>query len=176
MKKHYPFLALIFVVFLLLVSGTAFAQDSPGDNFVRETRDQGIRQNFLRELGLNREQIQQIRLLNSKRAPLMQEAQKNVREANRNLDQAIYSDSIDENLIQLRLQEVQKAQGEVFKIRAMSEFEVRKILTPEQLTKFRELRDRFANRVKNTQQRIRTQEQESSPRQTRKSDKTRPTN
>jgi periplasmic protein CpxP/Spy len=158
MKKINPFLTLTAFVFLFLVSGIAFAQDKPGDNFIPEEKEQGVRRNFLRELGLEREQIRQIRQLNAKRTPLMKEAQKTLRQANRELDEAIYSDSPDEKVVQLRLQEVQTAQSEVFKIRAMSEFEVRKILTPEQLTKFRELRERFAERIKNNQRRVRTKD------------------
>jgi Spy/CpxP family protein refolding chaperone len=83
----------------------------------------------------------------------MQDAQKRLREANRNLDLAIYADSIDETSIQFQLKEVQTAQAEVQKIRAMSELEIRKILTPEQLVIFRDLRENFANRLRNNQQR-----------------------
>lgn len=164
MKKNNFILILISFVFLLAVSGGTMAQQKPGDNFVPSEDDQFVRQNFLRELGLNREQIQQIRMLNSKRTPLMQEAQKVFREATRNLDQAIYADYIDEKTIQLRLQEVHASQAEMFKIRVMNEFEVRKILTPEQLTKFRELRERFANRVNNNQ-RIQNRQQDIPARQ-----------
>lgn len=167
MKKLNPFLILISFVLLLFVSSGVNGQDKPGDNFAPQQNEQFVRQNFLRELGLDREQIQQIRMLNMNRAPLMQEAQKRLREANRNLDQAIYADLIDEKAIQLRLQEVQAAQSEVFKLRAMNEFEVRKILTPEQLTKFRELREKFANRINNNnqQQRLQNNRQDAPARQ-----------
>jgi Spy/CpxP family protein refolding chaperone len=164
MKQINPFLNFIALFFLLLFSGIVFAQDKSGDNFAPEEKTQGVRQNFLRELGLDREQIRQIRMLNAKRTPLMKEAQKTLRQANRYLDEAIYADSIDEKLIQTRLQEVQTAQAEVFKIRAMNEVEVRKLLTPEQLTKFRELREQFAERVKNNQQRIQNRIQDSQKR------------
>lgn len=99
--------------------------------------------NMLAQLGLAREQIQQIRRLNTERKPLMQAAQLRFRDANRMLDEAIYADTIDETLIEVRLKEVQSAQSEVQRIRYNSELSIRKILTPDQLVRFREMRQRF---------------------------------
>ncbi len=152
-------------VIFLLVSFSAASAQNPNNFDEKADGDQTVRLNFLRELGLSREQIQKIRILNSERAPLMMEAQKALREATRNLDQAIYADSIDESVVQNRLNEVQIARNEVFKIRAMSEFEIRKVLTPEQLTRFRELRDRFNNRNAAIQKRIQNRQQQNQNRQ-----------
>src|SRR5207237_5219391 len=69
------------------------------------------------------------------------------RDANRSLDQAIYADNINEDEIQTRLKEMQMAQAEVVKLRNMRELAVRKILTQEQLTKFRQLREEFERRM-----------------------------
>ena len=71
----------------------------------------------------------------------------------RNLDQAIYADAVNESEIQNRLKELQAAQAEIARIRAMSELEVRKILTPEQLVKFRDLRRLFAEKRENFDER-----------------------
>ncbi len=152
MKKTNLTILLFSAVFLLFSFSAINAQDEFVDNMPPQNEPL-VRQNLLRELGLTQDQIRQIRILNAQRKPLMQEAQKRLRLANRNLDQAIYADAVDETDLQLRLKEVQTAQAEVFKIRAMSEYEVRKILTPEQLATFRDLRERFANRRKENQQR-----------------------
>lgn len=93
------------------------------------------------QLGLSREQIQQIRRINQERQPLMREAQERLRDATRALDQAIYADKLSEEDIQASLKDVQTAQAEVVKIRSMTELEVRKILTAEQLAKFIKLRE-----------------------------------
>jgi Spy/CpxP family protein refolding chaperone len=98
---------------------------------------------MLRELGLSREQIEQIRQVNLERKPLMDEAQRRSRAANRALDEAIYADQLNEAEVEVRLKEAQLAQGELARIRYMNELSVRRILTPEQLTRFRELRRRF---------------------------------
>lgn len=116
---------------------------------------QDDRGDVLRELGLSQEQVQQIRRLNAERRPLMQEAQRRMREANRALDEAIYADEINEATVQARLKDVHAAQGEVARIRFMNEFAVRKILTPEQLVRFRELRAQFEERRQNFERRRR---------------------
>lgn len=112
---------------------------------------QDLRQNMLLQLGLSREQIQQIRRLNAERKPLMDEAQRRFREANRSLDEAIYADQVNDQDFQDRLKEVQRAQAEVARIRSLNELSVRKILTPEQLQRFRDLRRRFEERRDNLQ-------------------------
>ncbi len=104
---------------------------------------QDVRQNVLMQLGLSREQVQQIRRLNQERKPLMDEAQRRVREANIALDMAIYSDQTSDADVEARIKDVQLAQAEVAKLRFANEYAVRKVLTPEQLVRFRELRQRF---------------------------------
>lgn len=134
----------------LALASTVTAQDGrPMDGPPRpdDSRDAGrnpnMRSNALRQLGLSVQQIRQIRALNAQRGPMMQSAQQRFREANRALDEAIYADQIDEALIQERLRGVQLAQAEILKFRFMNELAVRRILTPEQLTRFREMRQRF---------------------------------
>jgi Spy/CpxP family protein refolding chaperone len=102
------------------------------------------RPDLLRELGLSTDQLQQLRRLNRERKPLMEQAAQRLREANRNLDAVIYADNLDENEVQVRLKEFQSAQAEIARLRIMGELQVRRVLTPEQLIKFRELRARFA--------------------------------
>ena len=145
------FTTLIFTGFLTAFTFLSVeAQDEiPPNDAPVQNLNQQRRPNLLAELNLTPEQIQQIRRVNAEKKPSMQAAQQKMREANRNLDQAIYADNADEAVIQTRLKDVQLAQAEIFKIRSMTEYAVRKILTPEQLVKFRELRSRFAERLEN---------------------------
>lgn len=115
-------------------------QDAPR-SAVNQSPD--VRANVLRQLGLSPEQVQQIRRATVARKPQMDAAQTRLREANRSLDEAIYADVVDEVVFRERLKEAQLAQAEVAKIRFMSELAVRRILTPDQLVRFRELRERF---------------------------------
>ena len=109
--------------------------------------------NLLGQLGLSNDQVQQIRQMNAARKPMVEAANKRLREANRNLDQAIYGDvPVDPADFDARLKEFQSAQADVARIRFESELNVRRILTPEQLVKFRDIRRRAAEAIKQMRQ------------------------
>lgn len=104
---------------------------------------------IFQELGLSREQIQQIRRINRERKPIMQEAQRNWRQANRALDLAIYADNSTDEQVRELTKQAQLAQSELLKERTLTEYLIRKVLTPEQLVKFRELREQIRQRINN---------------------------
>jgi Spy/CpxP family protein refolding chaperone len=148
--KKFNYKALILAGFLLTVSFLPVkAQDETLEETPQQNFNQARRPNLLTELDLSQNQIQQIRRINADKKPLMREAQQKVREANRSLDQAIYADEADEAAIQARLKAVQLAQAEVIKIRSTTEFAVRRVLNPSQIVKFREIRQRFMERMEN---------------------------
>ena len=149
MKAHIHTRIFMLVTAIVLFAAAAFAQDAkPPETQPTPNQPQDVKTNALRQLGLSQEQVQQIRRVNISRKPLMDEAQKRSREANRLLDEAIYADTINESDVQARMKEAQLAQAEVIRIRFMNEVAVRRILTPEQLTRFRELRQRFEQQVR----------------------------
>ena len=116
------------------------------------------RPNLLQQLGLTPDQARQIRQINQQRKPQIDEAQSRVREANMALDKAIYADNVDESEVQARITDLQKAQAEVARIRFTNELAIRRILTPEQLGRFRELRQQFAAKAREEMQERRQQE------------------
>ncbi len=130
---------------VFLGAASMFAQDGPdpqeGPNQTR--RPGNVRPNLLRQLGLGQQQMQQIRRYNVERRPAMEAAQKRFQEATRSLDRAIYADQLNEAEVQDRIKEVQMSQAELIKLRSMNELSIRRILTPEQLTRFRQIRQRF---------------------------------
>lgn len=128
-----------------------FAQDGPPPEAANQFAPQ--RPNLLEHLGLSQDQIRQIRLMNRERKPLMEAAQQRLREANRALDMAIYGDEVDDGAVQARLKEFQAAQAEVAGLRFRSELALRKILTPDQVVRFRNLRARLARARQDQQQR-----------------------
>ena len=147
---------LFFVASIFFLAATSFAQDAkvPGTPETQHTdmnRPRDMRADFLHRLGLSAEQIEQIRQINVARKPLMDEAQKRLREANRSLDAAIYADQVNDADVDARLKLVQAAQAEVGEIRFRNELAIRRVLTPEQLTRFREMRQRFEQERKNFQ-------------------------
>ncbi len=150
MKTMSFFKTVLLMILALICATIGVAQEAkpPEGPPPQEKRPPAIqphdtRADILHQLGLSDDQIQQIRSLNIEKRPLMDEAQKRFREANRALDEAIYADQVNEADVQARLTEVQLAQAEVAKLRFMNELAVRRILTQEQLVRFRELRQRF---------------------------------
>lgn len=147
-------LSKVFILTLMLCfSVNVFAQEVKTDEQpqpnAQPTADNKV--TLLRHLGLTREQIQQIRRINAERKPLMDAAQRRLREATKQLDDVIYADGIAEGEFQERLKNVQQAQAEVSRVRFSTEFAIRRVLTPEQLVKFRELHDRFEAAQQNIQ-------------------------
>lgn len=134
------FLFTIFILFFCF--GIVPAQDNFDDDN-QPPNEKRERPNLMRELDLTQEQIREIRTINQSNRQDIRAAQAKVVEARRNLDQAIYSENPDEATVKLRLKDFQDAQAEIARIRALTEFSIRKILTPEQLVRFRELRQQF---------------------------------
>jgi len=131
---------------LLLFLSNVVAQQ--GNNQLSESPNRKANQpknplrRILQELDLKPEQIQKIRALNRKMHPMLRQAIAKLREAIRELDEAIYANETNEAIVMEKLQKVQTAQAEVTRLRIQLELEFRKILTPEQLEKFRQLRQR----------------------------------
>jgi Spy/CpxP family protein refolding chaperone len=145
---HFPNFLLILLVLICAFSVRAQNEqmNETPPNEIQRPVDK--RPNLLRELGLSREQLQSIRRLNAERKFQKQEAQRNLAEARQNLDAAIYADNVSDSEIQARLKDFQTAQAEAANIRVTTELEIRKLLTPEQVIKFRQLRENFQNRLK----------------------------
>jgi Spy/CpxP family protein refolding chaperone len=142
----FPLYSLIFAL-LLFVSGALGQQgDPPGEAGPRPPQmggPQEIRANMLRRLGLNNEQLASLRKVNSERQPRMHAAQKRLQEASRMLDDAIYADAFSQESYDARLREVQEAQSEITRLRFEGELAIRKVLTAEQLVRFRTMRELF---------------------------------
>ncbi|MGI8641161.1 MAG: Spy/CpxP family protein refolding chaperone [Pyrinomonadaceae bacterium] len=153
--KKLNILNLIFAGLLLAVSFTAIkAQDNmPPPPDAPNQKFDAPRPNLMTQLGLTQDQIKQIRQINQEKKPQMREAQERLREANRNLDQAVYADAANDVQIQARLKELQSAHAEIIKIRSVTELAVRKILTPEQLARFRDVRRQFMERKEDMKER-----------------------
>jgi Spy/CpxP family protein refolding chaperone len=150
---------IIMSAFVLAAMGSASvsqAQETRNTESTHNTfqrRGRGDRSGFLRSLGLSVEQMEQIRQINTERRPLMIDAQKRFREVMRALDAAIYADVVIEADVEARLKDVQSAQAEVSRIRFENELAVRRVLTAEQLSRFRELRRKFEQMRKDRRER-----------------------
>ncbi len=139
-------LAVLFTLFAFSVV-EAQEQMPPNDDAPQNLKQPVRRPNLLAELNLSQNQVRQIRRINADNKLLRRDAQQKLRDAQRNLDQAVYADNADEAEIQTLINETHSAQMEVLRLRIMTEVAVRKVLTPEQLVKFREIRLQFTDRT-----------------------------
>lgn len=158
--KNYIKTLILLISALVFASAVSAQEAKPAEGlpeYMHPSANQphDIRANVLPQLGLTEEQIQQISRVNAEKRPLMYAAQKRFREANRALDEVIYADQVNESDFQARLKDLQLAQAEVAKLRFMNELAVRRILSPEQLIHFREIRQKFEKARKDIENRRR---------------------
>lgn len=166
MRKVKPLKIFTIIVSILLSFSIVYAQD--GNQFDKQTDKPANNRDLVRELNLTQEQVMQVRLLRRENTPLLRAALTRQRDARRNLDTAVYADAVDETEIRLYLKDLVEAQAEVTRLRFMNEMAVRKVLTPEQLEKFRNLRKRIRQqqmdrRQKNVKRRQNRRNQNNQP-------------
>ncbi len=106
-------------------------------------------------MNLTQEQFQSIRKLLADNGPKVREAQRDFREAQEALDDAIYADTVDEALVQSLTKRSSEAQATLMKLRTINEFAIRRVLNPEQVIKFRELRRQQMQERKERQKMLR---------------------
>ncbi|MDQ6788275.1 MAG: periplasmic heavy metal sensor [Acidobacteriota bacterium] len=145
--KKFNLISALFLAALLVFSFSSVKAQADASDVPNQENADNRRPNLLAELALTQDQIRQIRLINTENKPSLRAAQQHLRAANQNLDRAIYADNLDEAGIQSLIKEVQSAQIEVIKLRAATELAVRRILTQEQLVKFRDLRQQFIEKI-----------------------------
>lgn len=102
---------------------------------------------MLRRLNLSPEQVAQIREIRRQSEPAGDELARRISAARRALDEVIYADVLDESLIEARVRELAEAQAAMVRLRAATETKVRRVLTPEQLQVFRDVRQKARGRM-----------------------------
>lgn len=95
---------------------------------------------LLRSLNLTPEQVEQLRALREQHQAEARPLMRRLGQARRALDEAIFADALDENLIRERAREASEAQAALLRLNTLAEVRVRRVLTAEQLQRFRDLR------------------------------------
>lgn len=95
---------------------------------------------LLRVLNLSPDQRAQLRALREGNKEAAPTAKRRLRQAYRALNEAIHADNVDEREIEARVQEVGMAHVEVERLRAQVELQIRRVLTPDQLSVLRRMR------------------------------------
>ena len=96
--------------------------------------------NLLRNLNLAPEQVGLLRAIRRQSLREERPLARRLNLARRALDEAIYADTLNEELIRERVREVGEAQAMLFRHRKLTELKVRRVLTPDQLRRLREIR------------------------------------
>ncbi|MCP9494775.1 MAG: hypothetical protein MSG64_10005 [Pyrinomonadaceae bacterium MAG19_C2-C3] len=105
------------------------------------TRSRNVKpQQILRLLNLSFEQRAQIRRIRQETEAARRALVSRLRAAQRELDAAIYSDDVSEQIIVERANAVALAQGELTRRRAVTELHIRRVLSAQQLATLRDLR------------------------------------
>ena len=110
-------------------------------------RAQRPRPELLARLNLRPEQMAQLREIRRESEAEARTLTRRLRLARRALDEAIYADAVDEAAVEERARVVAGAQAALVRLRAQTELRVRRVLTPEQLQTFRQLRQRARRRL-----------------------------
>jgi Spy/CpxP family protein refolding chaperone len=95
---------------------------------------------LLRQLNLTPEQIEKLRAIREGNREQRRVIGQRIRAARVALDRAIYTENADDAVVEQRARELAEAQAAQVRLQAMTELNVRRILTPEQLETFRALR------------------------------------
>jgi Spy/CpxP family protein refolding chaperone len=130
-----------FTLLLLLNAPHAFARNATQQQ-QEEAPAADSAAALLSQLNLTPAQVAQMREIREQSVPQAQALTRRLNQARRALDESIYSDALDEALVEQRAREVAEAQAAVVRLRAQTELRVRRVLTPEQLQTFRDLRFR----------------------------------
>jgi Spy/CpxP family protein refolding chaperone len=145
-----------FAVLLLLVGAFAQATAQTATPQQSQTDPAQMRANQapdLAQLNLTPEQIQKWRAINAELKEGQQAANVRLRQARRALAEAIESPTTNEELIKQRAKEVSEAQAATTQLQALRQARILQMLTPEQRTKLREIRQQnMATRRPNNQQ------------------------
>lgn len=148
------------LVFLVAIASSSLsygqtAQPQPGSP---EPQRGGAVEDPIRQLNLTPEQREQIRSIrqqtNVERAAINQR----VGEANRALEAALDSDNPDEAAVEKRMQDLATAQADAMRMRISTEVKIRRVLTVEQRTILRTLRQQ-AHQTQRERLEIRDQRQ-----------------
>src|SRR5262245_27827396 len=94
----------------------------------------------IEQLRLTPDQRQRVRMIFEENKNERQMINRRVREANVALDQALDAETIDENVIEQRINELATAQAAQLRMRIQTEMKFRRELRPEQLATLRRLR------------------------------------
>jgi len=134
MKNKMKFILSIVGMSLILSLGSIQAQESKPRDFTQSP--------LFQELNLQSSQKEKIQKIHENYRESMKQKREAVKEAKKNLEQAMLSDA-DDTTLRKYFSSFQNARSEMMKLHFEQALEIRKILTPEQRKKFEEAKKKM---------------------------------
>ena len=137
---------------LLVASAQVFAQPPGQEEGLPPPARQPARRaadddrQLMRALNLTAEQRAEIARIRRETEEQNRSIGQRIRRSRRALEEAIYSPAVDEQIVEERAREVAAGEAARVRLRAQTELRIRRLLTPQQLDVFRELRRRAMQR------------------------------
>ena len=156
---------------LILFSAARQALAQGDDDLPRQQEEEGQTRRprggddgagLLRRLNLTPEQVGRIREIRRQSEPEGRALVRRINQSRRALNEAIYSGRADDALVRERARELAEAQAAATRMRAQVELSIRRVLTDEQLARFREMRQQ-AQRARRMERRRDRQNRRASP-------------
>jgi Spy/CpxP family protein refolding chaperone len=154
--------ALAFFIAVPSISGQTVQDQQPGSPMPQQRRFAG---DPIRQLNLSPEQLEQIRMIRQQNQKERVAINERVRDTNRALEAVLDAESPDEALVERRMQESSSAQAAAMRMRILTEVRIRKVLTAEQRTLLRTMRQeanqlRRERPLRNPEDRLRRREEQ----------------
>lgn len=138
MKHNGQILTLVALIFFLAVSSAyGQVQQQPAPEQSQQTNQMG---DPVRQLNLSAEQREKIRSIREQNKSERAAINERLRETNRALEEVLDTDNPDEGLVEQRMRDVAVAQAASMRMRILTEVRIRRVLTLEQLSILRTLR------------------------------------
>jgi Spy/CpxP family protein refolding chaperone len=154
--------AVAFFIAVPSLSGQTVQDQQPAPPMAQQRQFAG---DPIRQLNLSPEQLDQIRTIRQQNQKERAAINERVRETSRALEAVLDAESPDEALVERRMQEASAAQAAAMRMRILTEVRIRKVLTAEQRTLLRTMRQE-ANQLKrerpfrNPEDRLRRREEQ----------------
>lgn len=141
-----------FILLLAVSSSSVIAQNQNDAQQGDQAQAQG--NDWKDQLKLTPDQLEKIRAIQEQNRVEGQPIRRRVNQAQRALDEAIYSDNASDAEIERLAHELADAQADQVRMRAMTELKIRRVLTPDQISTFRAIRRQRAieNQIKRRQE------------------------
>jgi Spy/CpxP family protein refolding chaperone len=140
--KHNVAVSILIAALLFFLAVPSDYGQVPQQQANQAEAQQGLQTNDpVRQLNLTPEQREKIRSIREQNKAERAAMNQRTREAYRALEEVLDVDNPDETLVEQRLRDVATAQAASMRMRILTEVRIRRVLTPEQLTTLRTLRE-----------------------------------